>query len=117
MKFNKIKNIILKFTIISFFLLEVFTSEIFAQNLKDLQKAAAKAVDAASVCYRSLPSHAQNSAVNSMLDARRYYEDAVKFLNMNETYRSMAGPYFNNAISYSNVVKQIGSAYGSKLCN
>ena len=80
MKFNKIKNIILKFTIISFFLLEVFTSEIFAQNLKDLQKAAAKAVDAASVCYRSLPSHAQNSAVNSMLDARRYYEDAVKWL-------------------------------------
>ena len=114
----KFINIISKSTIILFLIFAILNSNLFAQNLNDLQKTAAKAVEAASVCYRSLPSHAQSgSTVRSMLDARKYYDDAVKFLNMNEAHRSMAGHYFNNAISYSNVVKQIGNAYGSKLCN
>jgi hypothetical protein len=83
----------------------------------NLRNEAAKAVDAASACYRSLPSHAQKgSAVNSMLDARKYYDDGVKFLNMDQSYRSMATNYFNNAISYSNVVMQIGRAYSSRSC-
>lgn len=98
--------------LLTFFL----SSNLHAQNLKDLQKTAAKAVDAASICYMSLPSHAQNSTVKNMLDARKYYSDAVKFLDMNDSYRSMAASYFNNAISYSNIVKQIGSAYGSRSC-
>jgi hypothetical protein len=83
----------------------------------NLRNEAAKAVDAASACYRSLPSHAQKgSTVNSMLDARKYYDDGVKFLNMDQSYRSMATAYFNNAISYSNVVMQIGRAYSSRSC-
>jgi len=83
----------------------------------NLRNEAARAVDAASACYRSLPSHAQKgSTVNSMLDARKYYDDGVKFLNMDQSYRSMATAYFNNAISYSNVVMQIGRAYSSRSC-
>ena len=84
---------------------------------ENLRINAAKAVDAASACYRSLPSHAQTgSTVRSMLDARKYYNDGVKFLNMDQTYSSMAPSYFNNAISYSDVVMQIGRAYGSRSC-
>jgi hypothetical protein len=83
----------------------------------NLRNEAARAVDAASACYRSLPSHAQSgSIVESMLDARKYYNDGVKFLNMDENQRSMAPMYFNNAISYSNVVMQVGRAYGSRSC-
>jgi hypothetical protein len=83
----------------------------------NLRNEAAKAVDAASACYRSLPSHAQSgSTVKSMLDARKYYDDGVKFLNMDQ-YRSMAPNYFNNAISYSNIVMQVGRAYGSRSCS
>jgi hypothetical protein len=51
-----------------------------------------------------------------MLDARKYFNDAVAYSNMDERYRSMSRPFFNNAISYSNVVMQIGRAYGSKSC-
>lgn len=87
-------------------------------NVEDnLRNRAARAVDAASDCYRSLPSHAQSgSTVRSMLDARKYYNDGVKFLNMDQSYRSMASSYFDNAISYSNVVMQIGKAFGSRSC-
>lgn len=84
---------------------------------ENLKNKAAKAVDAASACYRSLPSHAQKgSTVKSMLDAYKYYDDGVKFLNMNQSYKSMATAYFNNAISYSDVVMQIGRAYSSRSC-
>jgi len=83
----------------------------------NLRNKAARAVDAAAVCYRSLPSHAQSgSTVRSMLDARKWYDDGVKFLNMDQSYRSMAPSYFDNAISYSNIVMQIGKAYGSRSC-
>jgi hypothetical protein len=83
----------------------------------NLRNKAARAVDAASACYRSLPSHAQSgSTVRSMLDARKWYDDGVKFLNMDQSYRSMAPSYFDNAISYSNIVMQIGKAYGSRSC-
>lgn len=84
---------------------------------ENLRVKAARAVDAASACYRSLPSHAQTgSTVRSMLDARKYYNDGVKFLNMDQSYSSMAPTYFDNAISYSNIVMQIGKAYGSRSC-
>lgn len=84
---------------------------------ENLRINAAKAVDAASACYRSLPSHAQKgSTIRSMLDARKWYSDGVKFLNMDQSYRSMAPTYFDNAISYSDVVMQIGRAYGSRSC-
>jgi len=83
----------------------------------NLRNKAARAVDAAAVCYRSLPSHAQSgSTVRSMLDARKWYDDGVKFLNMDQSYRSMAPSYFDNAISYSDIVMQIGKAYGSRSC-
>jgi hypothetical protein len=82
----------------------------------NLRNEAANAVNMAATCYRSLPSHAQSGAVNSMLDARKYFNDAVAYSNMDERYRSMSRPFFNNAISYSNVVMQIGRAYGSKSC-
>jgi hypothetical protein len=87
-------------------------------NAEDnIRNKAARAVDAASACYRSLPSHAQSgSTVRSMLDARKWYDDGVKFLNMDQSYRSMAPSYFDNAISYSNIVMQIGKAYGSRSC-
>jgi hypothetical protein len=98
-------------------ILSFFTSKLFAQNIKNLQKEAAKAVDVASACYRSLPSHAQSGGtVKTMLDARTSYNDAVKYLNMNENQRSFASAFFNNAIAYSNVILQIGRAYGSKSC-
>ena len=49
-------------------ILSFFTSKLFAQNIEDLQKEAAKAVDVASACYRSLPSHAQaGSTVKTMI--------------------------------------------------
>ena len=84
---------------------------------ENLRVKAARAVDAASDCYRSLPSHAQSgSTIRSMLDARKWYSDGVKFLNMDQSYRSMAPTYFDNAISYSNIVMQIGKAYGSRSC-
>ena len=40
----------------------------------------------------------------------------MKILNMDQSYRSMATAYFNNAISYSNIVMQIGRAYSSRSC-
>lgn len=82
----------------------------------NLRNEAANAVNMAAACYRSLPSHAQSGALDSMLVARKDFNDAVKYSNMDERYRSMSRPFFNNAISYSNVVMQIGRAYGSKSC-
>jgi hypothetical protein len=82
----------------------------------NLRNEAANAVNTAAACYRSLPSHAQSGAVDSMLEARKYFNDAVAYSNMDERYRSMSRPFFNNAISYSNVVMQIGKAYGSRSC-
>lgn len=51
-----------------------------------------------------------------MIEARKYYNDGIKFLNMNDNYRSMVIPYLNNAIDYSRIVIQIGYAYSSKSC-
>jgi len=82
----------------------------------NLRNEAANAVNTAAACYRSLPSHAQSGAVDSMLEARKYFNDAVAYSNMDERYRSMSRNFFNNAISYSNVVMQIGKAYGSRSC-
>ena len=82
-------------------------------NLRDI---AARAVNKASACYRSLPSDAQSNAVGNMLDARKEFSDAVKFSNMDERNNSQSRAYFNNAILLSNVVMQIGRAYGSRSC-
>jgi hypothetical protein len=105
------------FIIISFLIVIIFTSKLFAQNVKDLQKKAAKAVDAASVCYRSLPSDAQSSTVKTYLEALTYYDDAVKYLNMDQNQKYLAISYFEFAINSSQFVMQIGQAYGSRSCN
>ena len=49
-----------------------------------------------------------------MLEAQTFYNDAVKYSNMSE--RHLAVAFFDNAITYSGIVIQIGSAYGSKTC-
>ena len=84
---------------------------------ENFRNKAARAVDAASACYRSLPSHAQSgSTVKTMLDARTLYNDGVAYLNMDERNRSTADNLFYNAIMLSNVIMQIGKAYGSRSC-
>jgi hypothetical protein len=108
------KKTLINFLFILSLIFLTSTSKLFAQNLKDLEKKAANALRAASSCYLSLPSQAQSGASKTMLEAQTFYNDAVKYSNMSE--RHLAGAFFDNAITYSGIVIQIGSAYGSKTC-
>ena len=66
-------------------------------------------------CYYSLPSYAQEGAIDSWLDTKKYWNDAVKEDNMGDP-RSLASAFYRNANAYAGVVLQIGNAYGSQVC-
>ena len=66
-------------------------------------------------CYFSLPSYAQEGAIESFLDAKKYLNDAIKEDNMGDP-RNLAGAFYRNAGLYAGVVLQIGSAYGNPSC-
>ena len=66
-------------------------------------------------CYISLPSYAQEGAIESWLDTKKYFNDAVKEENMGDP-RNLAGVFYRNARLYAGVVLQIGSAYGNPSC-
>ena len=66
-------------------------------------------------CYFSLPSYAQEAAIDSWLDAKKYLNDAIKEDNMGDP-RNLAGTFYRNARLYAGVVLQIGSAYGNQNC-
>ncbi len=66
-------------------------------------------------CFISLPSYAQEGAIKSWLDAKKYLNDAIKEENMGDP-RNLAGVFYRNAGLYAGVVLQIGSAYGNPSC-
>ena len=66
-------------------------------------------------CYFSLPSYAQDGAIDSWLDTKKYWNDAVKEDNMGDP-RGLASVFYRNANAYAGVVLQIGNAYGSQVC-
>ena len=67
-------------------------------------------------CYFSLPSYAQDGAIDSWLETKKYWNDAVKEDNMGDP-RNLAYPFYRNAKAYAGVVLQIGNAYGNSACN
>ena len=69
----------------------------------------------ASECYLSLPSYAQEGAIDSFLNTQKYWDDAIKEENMGDP-RNLASAFYRNANLYAGVVLQIGSAYGSPAC-
>ena len=83
----------------------------FADNKNDANIFVYKAQE----CYFSLPSYAQDGAIDSWIDAKKYFNDAVKEENMGDP-RGLASIFYRNSILYAKVVLQIGSAYGSQLC-
>ena len=66
-------------------------------------------------CYFSLPSYAQEGAIDSFLDAKKYLDDAIKEDNMVDP-RNLSGAFYRNAGLYAGVVLQIGSAFGNLSC-
>ena len=66
-------------------------------------------------CYFSLPSYAQDGAIDSWIDTKKYWNDAIKEENMGDS-RNLASAFYRNAQAYAGVVLQIGSAYGSQSC-
>lgn len=82
----------------------------------NLRKKAAKAVDAASACYLSVPDRHRNIIVGHMRDVRKNYADGVELLNRDQSYISTANTLFDSAIFQSNIVMQIGKDYGGSSC-
>ena len=76
---------------------------------------AAEMVLKAEACYSSLPSYAQEGAIDSYLETIKYWNDAVKSENMGDP-QGLASTFYRNASLYAGVVLQIGNAYGSQLC-
>ena len=89
-----------------------------------LRDKANDAVDAATVCYRSLPSDKQSGSIAAaMLAARTSYNEGLNWYNNgiklpapNENNRSMSLSFFNNAIFHAKTVMTIGRTLGSKSC-
>ena len=81
----------------------------------DLKSEAKTMVFKAQECYFSLPSYGQDGAIDSWIETKKWWNDAVKEDKMGDP-RGLAGPFYNNAMSYAGVVLTIGSAYGSKVC-
>lgn len=81
----------------------------------DLKSETQTMVYKAQECYFSLPSYAQDGAIDSWLDTKKWWNDAVKEDKMGDP-RGLATPFYNNAYSYAGIVLQIGSAYGSQVC-
>ena len=98
--------------IFSFLILTFITTNLAYADLKSETQIM---VNKAEECYFSLPSYAQDGAINSWIDTMTWWNDAVKEENMGDP-RGLATPFYNNAKSYAGVVLTIGSAYGSKVC-
>lgn len=93
------------------FNLTFYTSLAKANNKEEIYGLIVRAEN----CYFSLPSYAQDGAIDSWLDAKKYWNDAVKEDNMGDP-RNLAGAFYRNAEAYARVVLQIGSAYGNENC-
>ena len=97
------------------FLLILFGSMWCNISYSDIKSDASEMIQKANACYLSLPSYAQEGAVESYLDAMTYWNDAVKEDNMGDP-RRLASAFYRNAIAYGGVVLRIGNAYGSQAC-
>ncbi len=87
----------------------------FNISIADIKNETYNLVLKAQNCYISLPSYAQEGAIESWLDTKKYFNDAVKEENMGDP-RNLAGVFYRNARLYAGVVLQIGSAYGNPSC-
>ena len=84
-------------------------------SYSDIKSDARETMIKARACYLSLPSYGQEGAVDSWLDAMKYWNDAVKEEDMGDL-RGLASAFYRNANAYAGVVLQIGNAYGSQAC-
>lgn len=100
---------------IIFFFIIIFGVFFISSSKADMKNDAYKLVLKAQNCYFLLPSYAQEGAIDSWLDAKKYWNDAVKEDNMGDP-RNLAGAFYRNAEAYAGVVLQIGSAYGNQNC-
>ena len=100
------------------FISVILISSVFytSSSKSDMKSETYNLVLKAQECYFSLPSYAQEGAIASWLDTKKYWNDAVKEDNMGDP-RSLASAFYRNAGAYAGVVLQIGNAYGSKSCN
>lgn len=98
------------------FILHLILSLFITQNVyADMKNETYNLVLKAQDCYFSLPSYAQDGAIDSWLDTKKYWNDAVKEDNMGDP-RNLASAFYRNAQAYAGVVLQIGSAYNSQSC-
>jgi len=98
------------------FILHLILSLFITQNVyADMKNETYNLVLKAQECYFSLPSYAQDGAIDSWLDTKKYWNDAVKEENMGDP-RNLASAFYRNAQAYAGVVLQIGNAYSSQSC-
>ena len=98
------------------FILHLILSLFITQNVyADMKNETYNLVLKAKDCYFSLPSYAQDGAIDSWLDTKKYWNDAVKEENMGDP-RNLASAFYRNAQAYAGVVLQIGNAYSSQSC-
>ena len=98
------------------FILHLILSLFITQNVyADMKNETYNLVLKAQDCYFSLPSYAQDGAIDSWLDTKKYWNDAVKEENMGDP-RNLASAFYRNAQAYAGVVLQIGNAYSSQSC-
>jgi len=98
------------------FILHLILSLFITQNVyADMKNETYNLVLKAQECYFSLPSYAQDGAIDSWLDTKKYWNDAIKEENMGDP-RNLASAFYRNAQAYAGVVLQIGSAYSSQSC-
>ena len=100
---------------IIFFFIIIFSVFFISSSKADMRNDTYNLVLKAQNCYFSLPSYAQEGAIDSWLDTKKYWNDAVKEDNMGDP-RNLAGAFYRNAGAYAGVVLQIGSAYGNQNC-
>ena len=94
------------------FIIVLFCSNI---SIADIKNEAIIMTSKAQECFFSLPSYAQDGAIDSWIDTKKYFNDAIKEEKMGDP-RNLASIFYKNAKIYAGVVIQIGSAYGSKIC-
>ena len=100
---------------LAFFFIILFSVLFISSSKADMKNDAYNLVLKAQECYFSLPSYAQDGAFDSWIDAKKYWNDAVKEDKMGDP-RNLAGAFYRNAGAYAGVVLQIGSAYGNQKC-
>ena len=78
-------------------------------------QSAARAVLKAKKCYNATPSTYKKGMLTSMSRAVTHWSDGNKFSKSNNA--QMANWNFNTAVTYANMVLQIGRAYRITACN